>query len=134
MEDTIQWYRNRPLPPLPDRKWSEFNFPIFGLRAKLVTQWDEPANKLHYKLALMPSEGADPNEFFTRFALAQHDFGEPHVTLNLYNKRRFVVQSSEEYLILFTSIMDNDRKARSRSGKASFTSQGNSMPSFRVGI
>ncbi len=110
LKESLAWYRNRPLPPLPDRKWSEFNFPEYGLKAKLSTKWDEPINKLTFKLTLMPSDGTDSEEFFNRLSRAQHALSMAQVTLNVYDKRHFVVQSSDEYLSLFASVIDKEGK------------------------
>jgi hypothetical protein len=110
LKETLQWYRNRPLPPLPDRKWSEFNFPEYGLKAKLSTEWHESSDELDYKLALMPSDTTNSEEFFTRFA--QHGM-YAQVRLNVYDKRHFVVKSSDDYLSLFTAIIDPDGKKHS---------------------
>ncbi len=106
VKESIQWYRNRPLPPLPDRKWPEFSFPEFGLRAKLSTEWSEP-DELKYRLTLMPSEGSDPNDFFNRLSKALK------VTLNVYDNRHFIVQHSDEYLSSFTAIIDSNGKNHS---------------------
>jgi hypothetical protein len=111
LNETLSWYRNRPLPPLPDRKWPDFTFPKYGLKATLSTEWDEPSNKLSYKLALMPSDTTSAEEFFDRLSLAQHGLGMAHVTLNVYDRRHFVVQSSDEYLRLFATVIDKSGKA-----------------------
>ena len=110
VKESIQWYRNRPLPKLPDRKWPEFGFPEFGLRARLSTEWDESSGHLNYRLALMPSDVANSDEFFGR--ISQHGWLD-HVTLNVYDKRHFVVQSSNQYLSNFASVVDSNGKEHS---------------------
>jgi hypothetical protein len=110
LKETLQWYRHRPLPPLSDRQWSEFIFPEYGLKAELSTKWIEPLDELDYKLSLMPSDITNSEEFFNRITVAQHSLAMNGVTLNVYDKRHFVVKSNDNYLLLFTSIVDPDGK------------------------
>lgn len=106
-KETILWYQNLPLPSLPDKTWPEFNFPDYGLKAQLSSEWDESSHELNYKLALMPSDKTNPEEFFSRYY--QHGT-YAHVTLNLFDKRHFNVANSEDYLNLFTAVVDADGK------------------------
>ena len=110
LKQTLQWFGNRPLPPLPDRQWPEFSFPEYGFKAKLSTEWNEPLHELDYKLSLMPSDTTNSEEFFSRFSYAQHGIWMAHVSLNVYDKRHFIVGSSDNFLSLFTTIIGSDGK------------------------
>jgi len=90
--------------------WPDFSFPDYGLKAKLSTEWDETLGHLNYRLTLMPSDDANSEEFFDRLSVAQHGLGEAQATLNVYDKRHFVIQDSENYLNLFTTILDSSGK------------------------
>lgn len=109
VKESVQWYRNRPLPKLPDRKWPEFSFPEFGLRAKLSTEWDESSDHLNYRIALMPSDITNSDDFFKRLSESRWP---SHVTLNVYDNRHFIIQSSDEYLNGFAAIIEANGKKR----------------------
>jgi hypothetical protein len=105
----ISWYKDRPLPPLPQKVWQDSNFEGVGLRAKVETDWGNSGDELRYKLSIRPSDPAGIDEFSRR--LNEHQFGGM-ITVNLYDDRHFLVAKSDEYLSAFTRVLDDSGKVK----------------------
>jgi hypothetical protein len=105
----IAWYKNRPLPPLPQKAWQEQRFEGVGLRAKLETDWGNSGDEMKYKLFIRPLDPPGIDEFSR--TLNERQFGG-RITVNLYDARHFLVAKSDNYLSAFTRVFDDSGKSK----------------------